>query len=129
MDENKLKLNPDKTEFIVFGAEKFRSKLSNLFPVNILDNLLSPVKKVKNLGVIFDASFNFSAQVSSIRSACYYQIRDFARIRRYLSKSTAVAVANALVGSRLDYCNSLLSGISTYDMRRLRSINTHCVES
>ena len=122
MNDNKLKLNPDKTEFIIFGSELVRSKLSHLFPVDFLGNLISPVDKVKNLGVIFDASFNFSAHVSSICSSCYYHIRDFARIRRYLPKSTSILVANALVGSRIDYCNSLLDSISEFDIKRLRSV-------
>ena len=60
MNSNKLKLNSDKTEFIVFGSAVLRSKLSQFFPVNILDNSFSPVAKVRNLGVIFDASFTFS---------------------------------------------------------------------
>ena len=105
MDSSKLKLNPDKTEFIVFGSKVLRNKLSHLFPVNILGNLLSTSEKVRNLGVIFDSSFRFSAHVSSVCSSSYYHIRDFARIRRYLDKPTAIAVANALVSSRLDYCN------------------------
>ena len=65
MDSSKLKLNPDKTEFIVFGSKVLRNKLSHLFPVNILGNLLSPREKARNLGVIFDSSFRFSLQVSS----------------------------------------------------------------
>lgn len=122
MNSNKLKLNSEKTEFIVFGSAAQRSKLSQFFPTDIFGTLLFPVDKVRNLGVLFDASFTFSPQVSSICSSCYYHIRDLARIRRYLDKSTAISVANALVGSRIDYCNSLLDSISDFDMRRLRSI-------
>ena len=36
MSENKLKLNPGKTEFIVFGAKDRYKWLSDSFPVNIL---------------------------------------------------------------------------------------------
>ena len=51
MATSKLKLNPDKTEFIVFGSPAQRSKLDSLFPVNILGKLLCPAQRVKNLGV------------------------------------------------------------------------------
>ena len=74
MDYSRLKLNPDKTEFIVFGSKLLQNKLSHLFPVNILGNLLSPSDTVRYLGVIFDSSFRFSAQVSSIWSSSYYHI-------------------------------------------------------
>ena len=65
-----------------------------------------------------------------LRSILYVNrasIRDFARIRRHLCKSTAITLANALVTSRLDYCNSLLSSISVKDLNRLQGIqNTIC---
>ena len=50
MSSSKLKLNPEKTEFIVFGSENQRSKLNHLFPANIVGNLLHPAQRVKNLG-------------------------------------------------------------------------------
>ena len=40
LSTNKLKLNPDKTEFIVFGSKSQREKLNHSFPVNILGNLI-----------------------------------------------------------------------------------------
>ena len=127
MASSKLKLNPDKTEFILFGSDAQRKQLSNLFPIDILGSSLTPVKKVRNLGVIFDAAFSFTDQVSNIRKSCYYQIRDFARVRRFLPKSVAITLANALVSSRLDYCNSLLYGLSVQELRRLQGIqNTLC---
>ena len=43
LSANKLKLNPDKTEFIVFGSKIHREKLNKSFPVNILGNFLSPL--------------------------------------------------------------------------------------
>ena len=42
MSDNKLKLNPNKTEFIVFGAKDRDKWLSDTFPVNILGHCLSP---------------------------------------------------------------------------------------
>ena len=47
---NKLKLNPDKNEFIIFGS-KLSEKFNKSFPVNILGNFLSPVGVVRNLGL------------------------------------------------------------------------------
>ena len=122
MTNNKLKLNPDKTEFMLFGSPSQRKTLQSIFPVNILGNMISPVESAKNLGVIFDAEFNFSKHVSAVCSSCYYHIRDFSRIRKHLSKSTATVLANALVSSRLDYCNSLLLGVSSANLKRLQSV-------
>lgn len=122
MGSNKLKLNPDKTEFILFGSKTQRKQLSKGFPVDILGSMLSPTEKVRNLGVVFDADSSFSSHVAFVCKSCFVSLRDFRRIRRHLSKSDAVKVANALVGSRLDYCNSLFRGLKHFDLNRLQCV-------
>ena len=108
----KLKLNPDKTEFIIIGQKKTRDSLKPLFPITLLENSMVLTDKAKNLGVIFDSDNSYSSHVGSVCRACYYHLRDLRRIRKYLTLDTAVLIANAMVSSRLDYCNSLLYGIS-----------------
>ena len=49
-------------------------------------------------------------------------MRDLHRIRKHLSTDIAVSLANALVSSRLDYCNSLLYSISRSDLKKLQRI-------
>ena len=122
MSSSKLKLNPDKTEFILFGSEAQRKALTNCFPVDILGCMLNPVEKVRNLGVIFDSSFSFSSHVSSICQRCFVGIRDLGRIRRYVTTDCAILLANALVSSHLDYCNSIFRSVSASDLKRLQSI-------
>ena len=51
MSTNKLKLNPDKTEFIIFGSKRQRDKLKACFPIDILGSPLTPVDSVRNFGV------------------------------------------------------------------------------
>ena len=119
---NKLKLNPDKTEFILFGSKNVRTKLGKYFPVNILGTLLSPAEAIRNLGVWFDSDFSFSCHVRNICKACFVHIRDLKRVRGYLTREAALLAANALVGSRLDYCNSLFRSLSALDLRRLQCV-------
>ena len=122
MSSCKLKLNPDKTEFIVFGSDVHRTSLSGCFPIDILGCPLIPADIVKNLGVLFDSSFSFSNHVSSICRRCYVGIRDLGRIRRSISKEAAILAANALVSSHLDYCNSLFRSLSAANTKRLQSL-------
>ena len=63
MSLSKLKLNPEKTEFIVFGSKAQCQKISSHFLVSILGSLLHPVDSVRNLGVWFDADFSFSEHI------------------------------------------------------------------
>ena len=43
MSTSKLKLNPDKTEFIIFGSKRQRDKFKACFPIDILGSPLCPV--------------------------------------------------------------------------------------
>ena len=112
MKSSKLKLNSNKTEFIIIGTKQQRHKLSNHFPVKLLDNDISPCDSVRNLGVIFDSDFSFHKHISNICRSCFYHIRDLRRIRRHLPLSTAKTISNSLITSRLDYCNSLINNIA-----------------
>ena len=76
------------------------------FPIDILGNPLSPANHVRNIGVNFDANFDFKRHINNTVSSCNYYIRDIRRIRKHLTLNSATALANALVSSRLDYCNS-----------------------
>ena len=113
MHDNMLKLNPEKTEFLVIGNKVQRNKLANDSPANLMGQKLESGAPIRNLGVMFDQDFTFEKHIRNICKMCFYHIRDLRRIRPHLSKSLAVSVANALVSSRLDYCNSLLLAVSS----------------
>ena len=48
MFANILKLNPEKTEFILIGSKNNRKQLLPHFPINILSNQVSPAQSVRN---------------------------------------------------------------------------------
>ena len=122
MKSSKPKLNSDKTEFIIIGTKLQRHKLSNHFPVKLLDNHICPSDSVCHLGVVFDSHFSFHKHVSNICKSCFYHIRDLRRIRCHIPLSTAKTIPNALISSRLDYRNSLLNNIAKQDLSKLQHV-------
>ena len=122
MSTSKLKLNPDKTEFIVFSSKRQRDKLKAYFPSTILGSPLCPAESVKNLGVWFDSDFSLSKRVQNVCKRCFVQLRDFRHVRRFLTHDASVLVANALVSSWLDYCYSLFRSVSKFNLRKLQCI-------
>ena len=54
-------------------------------------------------------------------------MRDLYRIRPFLDRKISVVLANALVSSRLDYCNSLLLSLTDFELGRLQLVqNSLC---
>ena len=122
MSASKLKLNPDKTKFIIFGSKKQRERLNAYFQLISWATPLHPTESVRNLGVWFNSDFSSSKHVQNVCKGCCSQLRDFRNIRQFLTQDAAVSVANAFVSSRLDYCNSLFRSLSKVNLHRLQSI-------
>ena len=110
---SKLKLNADRTEFIVFGSIRQRDKLKTYFPTTILGSPLHPAESMKNLGVWFDYDFSLSKYIQNVCKSCFEQLRDFRHVRLFLIRDASVLVANAVVSGRLDYCNSFFRSLSS----------------
>ena len=74
--QNKLKLNPVKTEFLLIENEQQWSRYLSMFPIEVLGVKTYPAKSARNVGVTFDKNFNFRSQISVICSPCIYHIWD-----------------------------------------------------
>ena len=80
MFTNKLKLNPNKTEFILVGSKSNRKQLLPHCPINILGNQVSSAQSVRNLGVVLDSNFTFSDHVPQVIKSTRVHARDLYRI-------------------------------------------------
>jgi len=60
--------------------------------------------------------------IAAVSRACFYQLRQLRTIRTCLTPETTRTLVQAFIGSGLDYCNSLLVGISAQLLQRLQVI-------
>ena len=77
---------------------------------------------VKNLGVYLDSHLTMEAHVNNLCRCLYFHLRRIRKIRSYLSLDAAKKLAVSFVLSRLDYCNSLLFGITEEKLTKLQRI-------
>ena len=126
MTQNLLKLNNDKTEFILVGTQQQLSKLDNT-SLHIGTDTIKPTNRVRNLGFIMDSLLKNGSHINKITSSSYCKLCDIARIRPSLDSKTAQLIVQALVLTNIDYCNSLLAGSSQYQLSKLQRIqNMSC---
>ena len=91
---------------------------------------INVVSSVTNLGVRLDRNLKMTAQTSHLMSSCVYQLKLVNSIRASLDVQVAERVVNAIFTSRLDYCNSLLAGLTVQDctrLQRLQNAAARCV--
>uniref|UniRef100_A0A8C2X723 Ferric-chelate reductase 1 n=1 Tax=Cyclopterus lumpus TaxID=8103 RepID=A0A8C2X723_CYCLU len=65
---------------------------------------------------------SLTADIAAITCSCRYMLYNIRRIRPLLTQKAAQVLVQALVISRLDYCNSLLAGLPANAIRPLQLI-------
>ena len=124
MTENKLKLNSDKTEALLIGTKQKLAAISNP-KLQLSDATVSLSNQVKTLGVVLDSTLSMQPHIASLTKACFFHLRQISSIRRYLTQDACIRLIVCLVFSRLDYCNSLLSGVPASFLHRLQRIQNN----
>ena len=103
----RLKLNASKTELIWF-SNLAKEKQPN-FTVKIDDNcIIEPSDVVRDLGVLLDNKLSMTHHISSVAKSCFFHLRRIRQIKGCLNELCLQTLVQALVISRLDYCNSVL---------------------
>ena len=118
---NRLVVNPSKTEYLLIGTTQQRSKINNS-SLTFKNVSLYPTNSARNLGVVFDSILDFKIHISAICRSSFFHIRQLRQIRPSLNRNSAIVLANALVHSKLDYCNSLLNGLPNTSIVRLQYV-------
>ncbi|XP_076155180.1 uncharacterized protein LOC143138640 [Alosa pseudoharengus] len=119
MKAHHLQLNLSKTELLVLPA-----KPTIHHDINIkFDSLsVSPTRTARNLGVVLDNQLNFSDHVASVARSCRFALYNIRKIRTYLNQDATQLLVQAIVISRLDYCNALLTGLPACAVKPLQMI-------
>ncbi len=117
--EHHLQLNLAKTELLVFPATP---TLQHDFTIQFGSSTITPSASVRNLGVIFDDQLTFKEYIAKTARSCRFALHNIRKIRPFLTEHAAQLLVQALVISRLDYCNALLAGPPSNTIKSLQMI-------
>ena len=121
MTLNKLKLNKDKTEFLLLSSK--HNPQCSLPVLHFGNDLIQPSSQARNIGVIFDSTISMIPHVKNICKTSFYHLRNIAKIRKFISFKTTEMLVHAFVTSKLDHCNSLLYGLPKNLLNKLQSVH------
>lgn len=121
MTLNKLKLNEDKTEFLIISTPQQKHKIST-HSIDVCDTLVNAVPSARNLGAVFDSSLTMEVHVTSLCQGAYCRLRSINSIRNSLSQQATEILVHAFVSSRLDNSNALLSGLPNRLIQKLQKV-------
>lgn len=121
MYNNKLKLNPDKTEFLVICSTRNKHKV-DIDALNLGTSTIQQSTVARNLGVWMDSSLSLETHVTKVCQTCYFFITWIKKIRHVLTTEATKSMVQALIISRLDYCNSILMGLPSTLVCKLQRV-------
>jgi hypothetical protein len=122
MTLSKLKLNDDKTEALLIHNHKSSSASSLPTSLQVGSSDIQFSSAARNLGYILSDDLSLNNHISHICRSAYTAIRQISSIRHYLTVSATKTLVCAFVLSRLDYCNSLLSGSPKHFIDKLQKV-------
>ena len=125
MTDNKLKLNDDKTEVMIISSSRMSTALSIPESFVIGNGSVPFSDTVKNLGVTLDCHLSLKTHVLNLVRTANFELRRISSIRRLLTTEATATLVSAFILSRLDYCNSLLSGCPRSLILRLQKVQNN----
>ena len=126
MVSNKLKLNEDKTEYVLVGSSYFHQQVSkSTSTISIGDEIITASQSARNIGAIVDSHLDMKTHIATISSSCYMHLRNLGQIRRYLTKEATISLIHAFITSKLDNMNGILANSYGYNISRLQKIQNH----
>ena len=121
MRKNKLKLNDDKTKFVVFGTPSALKEVKTS-SIQIGDHVTQLSSCVRNIGAYFDSILKMNDQVQHVCKSAWYHLHQIRKLQGYLTEDQLKTLIHAYVTSKLDTNNGLLCGAHKYQTAKLQLV-------
>ena len=121
MNQNRLKMNLDKMEFILFGSSKLLPYCS-MDNINACGDQVSKCDKIKLLGIWLDCNLNFKHHINMKCRTAILNIQNLKHIINVLTPEAARLIVHGMVTSHLDYANALYYGLPENNIKKLQRV-------
>lgn len=105
MSSNYLKLNEDKTKFMVLSNDESFHKVYSDLCISFSGNIITPSLDAVNLGVLFDSKMSMHSYINNIVSRGYFKLSNLWKTADKLTLDLKVQLVTAYILPMIDYCN------------------------
>ena len=121
MNENRLKVNNNKSDFILFGSKRQLDKCKTK-TLDVDNTKIDLADKIKYLGVLLEWKLNLKQHITSKYQTAMLNIQGIKNIRHLLTQETTEILFLGTVMSHLDYCSDILVGLPDVDISKMQCI-------
>ena len=127
MGQNKLQMNPSKTEFISFGSKTMIKRITRT-NITVCNDTVSCSPCIKLLGSYLDQSLTMSTHITKKCSLAMRNLSWIQSITNFLDIDSLKTTVQALCISHLDYNYALFYGLPTKDINCLQCVQNSCAK-
>ena len=126
-ENNCLRINAKKSYCIYIGSKHTLKQINNVNGIHINNQPIKRVNKVKNLGVYFDEHFTWEHHIKEVIKGAFFKLKQFYRLKNFLTKETKHKLVEVYVLSKLNYCNTVTQGITADLKNKLQRLQNACI--
>ena len=109
MDQNRLKMNDDKTEFIMFASKRQLEKCE-ITSIDVNNTIVKCSPTIKYLGPLLDQHLQLSQHIIRKCRTAMINLQMIKFLHPSLTQETAHMLVRGLVTSHQDCCNAIFAG-------------------
>ena len=127
--KNCLRLNADKSKFIIIGSRQNLKKLKNIQmdQVKIDDKVIEREYEAKNLGVTFDEELTWTRHVNLSVAKAYGKLKHGYRFKNFLNESSKLNLTETYILSQLNYGDIILQNLTVSLQDKIQKLQNRCV--
>ena len=129
MLENKLKLNNGKTDALLLRSSSRSFSAGKPTTISVCGCEMPFSSSARNLGFYIRDDMSVELHIENVCRSAYSELRRISIIRHLLSADSTKTLVSVYVLSRLDYCNSLLSGCLNIFLKNYKRSKTQLQDS
>ena len=125
---NLLKINAKKTKFMLISKERVKEEfVANSYKIEINNEQIEQVKKIKYLGVIIDDKLLFKEHCNYMVSKISYAINYMSRCSSTLSVWSRKIIFNTLILPHFNYCATIMYLFQQNEIGRLQKLQNRAM--
>ena len=124
-NENRLYLNNEKSEYMLIASSHTRRQFKDI-KITVGGIILGEKDNIKILGVNLSNNLAWDAHLNRITNNLKFNFRSFRRSCRVLKTDSRKLLYNAVIASRLNYCDMVWDCCKINNRNKLQTIQNRC---
>ena len=120
-NDNKLKINPDKTKYIIISDKKIKNIFNN-FTIKADKYHIKPSNNIKILGMYLSNDLSWDCQIGKLTANLHNRVFNINKLKKYTNFKTRLSFVNAYVIGKLRYMMPLYSNATCSNINRVHKL-------